>query len=502
MKNRYWLCLLLLFACFGPTGVYAFDTITILHVNDFHGRIFPYLDKTVDDSNPVGGAAYLAEMIRKEREKNPSGTVLLSGGDMFQGTPISNIYSGRPVLDFMNIVGFDAITLGNHEFDWGFEVLDAIVRDARFSVLCANIQDTKGQYLPGIWPYVLVERKGYKIGIIGLTTPSIIHMINAKYARNLRVLQSEAIISGLIEEVKRKGAEVVVLLTHLGFDVDQQMAPSLRGADVVVGGHSHTAVTEAVKVGDVLVAQAGYNGIYLGIVTMKLERNSGRAEIVEKKGALKRVIAGPNAALDKAVDRMAQNYGEKIKTKFQEVVGDTKVDLTRQSDGASIMGNIITDAMREATEADVALHNSGGIRADIPKGKITMEQVFTVLPFDNVLVTMDLRGSDLLALFETGSGVGRGMLQLSGARVSYDLTKPLGQRVVRAEVKGILLDKSKTYRVTTNDFLAAGGDKFSAFNRGSNVHQGEELRDVFLAYVRRHSPLTFESGDRILVKGP
>jgi 5'-nucleotidase / UDP-sugar diphosphatase len=500
MKSSFRVFLLSVLLVCSTSFLWASETITILHVNDFHGRIFPYSDKTVDKANPVGGAAYLAALITNERRMNQDGTILLSAGDMFQGTPVSNLHYGRPVVEFMNMVGFDAMTLGNHEFDWGRDVLDGIVRTARFPLLCANIQDMKGRYLPGARPYVIVERKGYKIGIIGLTTPSVIHMVNRQHLRDTRVLQPDAVIPDLVKEVRGKGADVVILLTHLGFDVDQQVAASLQGVNIIVGGHSHTVVTDAVKVGDVLVAQAGYNGLYLGIVTVVLEKKDGRVEVLDKKGRLQVVSAAPSTVQDKAVTLMADGYEEKIRARFQEVVGETKVDLIRRGDGQSPLGDVISDAMRETSGADVAFQNAGGIRADILKGKIAMEQVFTVLPFDNVLVTMDLSGADLLTLFETGSGEGRGMLQLSGATVIYDLARPVGNRVVRVEINGTALDAARTYKVVTNDFLAVGGDRFSAFNNGKNVKQGQDLRDAFVAYLRRHSPLDGAGTNRIIVK--
>lgn len=482
----------------------AADTVTVLHVNDFHGRIFPYIDKAVNPDKPVGGAAYLAEMIKAERAKNPGGVILLSAGDMFQGTPVSNLYNGRPVLDFMNMVGFDAMVLGNHEFDWGRDVLGGFIGAGRFPVIAANITDTAGRFMPGVRPYVIVERRGCKFAIIGLTTPDVVYMANGKYLKDLTFSRPEGVLPGIINEVKKKGAHIVILLTHLGFDADKRLAASIDGIDLIIGGHSHTAVTEAVRVGRTLIAQAGYNGLYLGVVDLKTRKDeqTGRVALLEGRGRLKVVSAGPDAPFDAAIAFMADGYGEKIKARFQEVVGESAVDLTRRESGESSMGGVITDAMREAAGAEVAFQNTGGIRADIPKGKITMEDVYTVLPFDNLLVTMDMKGKDLLELFETGTGTGRGILQVSGVRIVFNLKNPEGKRVVRADVGGTPVDPSRTYRVVTNDFLAAGGDRFPAFAKGTNVSQGEELRDAFLRYLKSHSPLNSPTGGRITVEGP
>jgi 5'-nucleotidase / UDP-sugar diphosphatase len=479
-----------LFIALAVFAVHAAETLTILHLNDFHGRAFPYIDKAIDSDKPVGGAAYLAETIKRERKKNPRGVILLSAGDMFQGTPVSNLYNGRPVLDFMNFVRFDAMTLGNHEFDWGRETLGGIIRDARFPIVSANIVDRTGQTMTGVKPYVILERKGFKVAVIGLTTPQTVHMANAKSLKGLTFEQPEAILPGLIREVKAKGAHLVILLTHLGFDMDKQLATTVNGIDLIVGGHSHTAVTERVTVGKTLIVQAGYNGVYLGVVELIVDEKAGVILGTTTKGTLKIVSAGPNDRFDRDVERMAAAYGDRIKARFQEVVGETRMDLVRRTDGESNIGNIIADAMCASAGAEIGIQNNGGIRADIPRGKITMEQVYTVLPFDDKLVAMDLKGADLLNLFEMSSGLGKGMLQVSGVKIVYDPKMPAGKRLVEARVRGGLLDASKTYRVVTNDFLAAGGDRFTSFGNGRHLVYGKELRDAFLEYVRRHSPLS------------
>ncbi len=493
---------LLLFTGFFACAAYGSGTITVLHVNDFHGRVFPYLDKSVNPEIPVGGASYLAEMIKREREKNPDGVILLSAGDMLQGTPVSNLYNGRPVLDFMNLVRFDAMTLGNHEFDWGREALATMLGHAHFPILSANIIDPAGRYLAGVRPYVILERKGFKIAVIGLTTPQTLHMANAKYFKDVTIKAPEEVLPALIKEARGKGARVIILLTHLGFDVDKQLAGAFEGIDVIVGGHSHTAVTEPVAVGKTMVVQAGYNGTHLGVLGLKLDERTGALIGATNTGRLRVVSAGPKDPFDRDVARMADSYGDRIKAKFQEVIGETERDLARSADGESNLGNLITDAMREAAGAEIGVHNSGGIRADIPKGKITMEQVYTVLPFDNVLVSMDLKGDDLLDLFETSSGTGKGMLQVSGARIRYDLRAPAGKRVVEAWIGAAPLNQSKVYRVVTNDFLAAGGDRFSPFRGGAKTVYGGDLRDAVLSYVRRHSPLAGTVDGRLVLEGP
>ena len=447
-------------------------------MNDFHGRLFPYVEKTVDPSRPLGGAAYLAERIRKERARNPQGTILLSAGDMFQGTPVSNLFRGRPVLDVMNGLHFDAMALGNHEFDWGAEVLRGIVGASRFPVLCANIVDERGRPMAGVKPYIMINRKGLRVAVIGVTTPDTRYMVNPKYLTHLAILEPEAVVPDLVRKARREGAQVVVLLSHLGLEEDKRLASAVGGIDVIVGGHSHTAIIDPLVVGKSIIVQAGYNGLYLGVLKLTLDGKTGRIIDATRKDELRLVSAGSADSFDKGVAKVADSYGARIRARFGRVVGETRVDLTRRSDGDSAMGDVITDAIRAATGADVAIQNSGGIRADIPAGKITMEQVYTVLPFDDVVVTMDLIGSDLLEIFEKGATSNKGMLQVSGARIEYDPAAPAGAKVEAVLIGRAPLDRERTYRVSTNDFLAAGGDRVSAFGRGRNVVYGEDLREL------------------------
>jgi 2',3'-cyclic-nucleotide 2'-phosphodiesterase (5'-nucleotidase family) len=479
--------------------VHAVEKLTILHINDFHGRVFPIADKPADRAKPMGGAAYLAAMIEAEKARNPRGVILLSAGDMFQGTPISDVFHGRPVLEMMNDLHFDAMTLGNHEFDWGRAALAGIIKGAAFPVLSANIVDRAGSYLSGVRPYIVVERKGVKIAVIGLTTPETPYATKAENVRGLTFLDPAGVLPGLIAEVRRKGADLIVLLTHLGLDGDTRLAASVEGIDVIVGGHSHTVVTDPVTVGRTIIVQAGFYGLYLGVLELTVDEKTGRIEAATKKGELKAVSAGPNDPFDEQVARTAKGYREKTDAVFRHVVGETTVALTRHADRESVLGDVIADAMRESAGAEVAIQNSGAIRADIPAGRITMEQVFTVLPFDDALVAMDLSGAALLGLIEQGIGRDRRMLQVSGLEVRIDAASAGERRIREVRVNGVPLDASRMYRVVTNDFLLAGGDRLGGFRKGTRLTYGEAVRDAFITYLKRHSSLAPGAGKRIVV---
>ncbi|ACK43066.1 MULTISPECIES: bifunctional metallophosphatase/5'-nucleotidase [Dictyoglomus] len=472
--------------------------IKILHINDFHGRLQPYIVKSISETIPVGGGAYLSYLINEERSKNPDGTILLSAGDMFQGTPISNIFKGEPVIKMMNYLKFDAMTIGNHEFDWGQELLQTWIKNSNFPYLASNIIKN-GDYLPNVKPYVILERKGLKIAIIGLTTPETAYIVKPDYVKDLTFLEPEKVLPNLIKEVKEKGAQLIVVLSHLGYDADKKLAENVQGIDVIVGGHSHTVVTKPTIVRGTIIVQAGYNGIYLGVLDLKIQPETGIILDFTRENELKTVFAAPENKYDTEVANLIETYNSQLKEEFSKVVGETLVDLVRNYNEESNVGNAICDAMLEASKAQIAFQNSGGIRIDIPKGKITMEQVYSLLPFDNVLVEMDLTGKDILDLLEQSATLEKGILQVAGIKVKYDMKRPIGSRVIEVFVNEEPLNPNKVYRVVTNDFLAAGGDKFIAFTRGKNITYGDMLRDVFVEYLKKHSPISPKVEGRSIV---
>ncbi len=469
--------------------------MTILHLNDFHGHLLP---KPGRDGKPAtGGMARIAKMVSDERAKNPEGTLLLSAGDMFQGTPISNLFGGRPVIEVMNRMGFDAMTVGNHEFDWGMETFNEMRLAANFPFLSANIVDEKGGLLPGVKPYIILRKKGLKIAVIGVTTPETHYASKPGNLKGYRVIPPEKVLPDLIEKVRREGAGPVIVLSHMGLDEDRAMASAVPGIDLIVGGHSHTEVKKPVVVGATIIIQAGYYGQQLGVITVSVDAASGKIVRYPERRILRKVRAGPKDPYDEAVAAVIKKYDDRIREEFGRVVGETRVDLAKRP-YESNLGNLVCDAMRRATGADVAIQNNGGIRATIPRGKITLEQVYTLLPFDNNLMTMELTGAQIAGILEQNARTD-GMLQVSGLEVVYNLAAPEGGRVQALSIGGRPVAYTRVYRVTTNDFLAAGGDRFGIFREGRNTVIGDTVRDAFLAYLREQSPVSPRIEGRIVV---
>lgn len=489
--------------CWLPVQAFAAAPvhITILHMNDLHGHILPYTEKGSDPDALVGGASWFAGLIREERAANPVGTLLLSAGDMFQGTPVSNVFHGEPVIRIMNYLHFDAMALGNHEFDWGLDALDRLRSQAEFPFLSANISDMSGRGFSGTKPYVLLTRHNLSIALIGVTTPETPYSTKPSNVSRLVFSDPAKVVRPLMKEVRRQGAKFVIVLSHLGLDADRKLASRVRGIGLIVGGHSHTAVDPPLKVGKTIITQAGCYGRYVGVMQLDVDPQTGSIVDYTARNELKPVFATPQSPHDDDVAKIVDRYNDQVKAEFAREVGETLVDLTRRPDGESNVGDLAADAMREATRADIAFQNGGGLRMDLPKGKITLEHVYTLLPFDNQLVTLDLKGKQVLSILEWSAASGSKILQVSGVRVTYDMKKPPGSRVVAACVGDKPLKPDGSYRVTTNDFLAAGGDRFLAFAEGKNPVFGDTIRDAFIAYLGKHSPVNPQIENRITFIG-
>ncbi len=474
--------------------------LTILHVNDTHGYILPYKEAGLGKNTMVGGAAYLAWLVEDERTKNQEGTLLLSAGDMFQGTPISNIFKGQPVIDMMNYLKFDAMAVGNHEFDWGIDVFKRMISSSNFPFLSANMKNGDDQYFPRVKPYIIIQRKNVNIAVIGVITPDLPYLSKPDSTGKITVRNPEDILPELIKKVKKDGARIVVVLSHLGVEADKELARRVSGIHVIVGGHSHTALEAPVIIGNTAIVQAGCYGLYLGILELGIETGTDPIAYRIIRGKLEKVLAGQDRSYDETVARIVGSYHDRIKNEFAVVVGETAVDLTRKDQRESNIGNLVCDMMRETTGADIALLNSRSIRTDIPRGKITLEQVYALLPFDNVLVTMDLTGRQLMEILKHNATQSYNRLQVSGIRFRQEPSGTEGFRITDVRVGLRPLDLNKTYRIATNDFLASGGDRFVAFRQGMNISYGTDLREAFLSYLKKHSPVQPRIEERIINK--
>jgi 5'-nucleotidase/UDP-sugar diphosphatase len=440
-----------LWSLFG-TGLAA--EIRILHVNDFHGFAQPY--KPFGSEDLLGGISVLAGVADGLRREKP--TLLLAAGDMVQGHAWANLFQGKSVVEVMNRMAFDAMVVGNHEFDFGQKVLKERISEAAFPVLGANV---KG--FAGLKPYVVKEVGGVRVAVIGVVTPDTATATHPRNVAGLQFLPPEAVVERALQELRGK-ADLFVVLSHIGYQADRILAEKVKGIDIIVGGHSHTRIDSPSPVGATLIVQAWEHGKALGVVDVTVEdgkviRSAGRLEMIRP--------TRPEGDAD--IEGIVQTYQEKMDAVLNGKVGEAEVDL----DGENVrkretnLGDLVTDIMRRTAKADVALINGGGIRTSIAKGEIRVRDIYSVLPFDNYIVAIRLTGSQIREALEHGvSSVGEDsgrFPQVSGLRFRYAPSAPAGSRVREILIGGKPVDPRKEYTVATIDYLAAGGDGYKAF---------------------------------------
>jgi 5'-nucleotidase/UDP-sugar diphosphatase len=477
--------------------------IRILHLNDFHGFAEPYQPLGSDEL--LGGIAYLSNRANELRKEKPS--LLLSAGDMIQGNNWANLFQGESVIEWMNEMRFDAMVLGNHEFDFGQEVLKKRILETRFPILGANVEG-----LDHLKPYVIKELKGIRVALIGIVTEDVPLSTYPRNVAGLQFISPIEIVGKYIKELKNK-ADVMVVLSHIGHSADRLLAEKVKGIDVIVGGHSHTKITKPVSVGNTVVVQAWEHGKALGVLDLTVKDG----KIIEFEGHLEE-IKPEKGREDRATLAIVRKYEERMDAVFKEKIGEAELDL----DGENVrkqetnLGNFIADIMRRTSGADITLINGGGIRTSIKKGVVRVKDVYSVLPFDNYIVAIKLTGKQIREALEHGvSGVedeeGR-FPQVSGLTFKYSPSKKRGERIEEVLVAGRAIELGKEYMVATNDFLAAGGDGYKAFGvaiqssrdfsilggmmKGEKVvysESGRWLRDVVVEYIKekkRIAPMT------------
>lgn len=503
LKNRFSRLLILLLALAVAVGVYVGPAaladegtpISILHMNDVHGRVDPIQP---DPKGPfVGGLARAARLVFDLRAERPGQVLLLSAGDMIHGTNVANMFQGRPVIECMNLMYFDAMTLGNHEFNFGQQVLSDLSGRSLFPFLGANVGNAKAFAKP----YVVKEVNGLKVAVIGLSaqeTPIVTH------PKNVEGLTFDDPIAAAKKAVSQVGnVDLIVALTHIGADLDVKLAQEVPQIDVIVGGHSHTQLDQPKKVGDTIIVQDGEYGKFLGRLDVKV----AGGKVVSYEGKL--VPVANELIPVTGIDAVISAANSSLNSVLGTVIGETKVALdgeranvrTRETN----LGNFIADVMRNAVGADVAIANGGGIRASLPAGPMKVGDVFTIVPFDNTVVLLEATGAQILKALENGLGKYPEQLgafcQISGMTVLFDPAKPAGSRVVEVKVAGAPLDPAKLYKVATNDFMAAGGDGYTSLKEARLIsNTGEMLRDAVVKVLRTAGSIEPKVEGRITTK--
>jgi len=490
-----------------PTGPL---TVTILHTNDMHGALEGQILKGSDGTQfEFGGLPHAMGTIARLKRAAPGPVLLFDTGDLWIGTFSSNRDQGKTIIAAMNAMGYDAMTLGNHDFDQGVAVVQARAREAQFPILIANIVEASTGKVPG-WAkaYIIKEIEGVRFGIIGVgyaRTPGISSKV--KELQVFKFIDEIEALRQILPEVKPQ-ADVIIVLSHAGFDVDQRIAEVLPDIHVIVGGHTHTELRTPKVIGNTIIVQAGTKAQNIGRLELTIDRASKRIVGYTQNNLLVAVVSN-KAETPKHVAEMFDKLIADGRAATRKVIGETLIDLVRaytpdgRSTGEYPSGNLVVDAMLWANQAgdkpaDVAIHNNAGIRADIPKGPITYGQLYEMLPFDNVLVAMDLKGEHIKAVLEVAASCPRVNTLVAGMSFTYNCSLPAGNRISNILIRGKPMELQKVYRVQTIDYLATGGDGQVAFKEGTNLVYGDPVVDVVAAYIMQNSPVNPKVEGRIV----
>ncbi|WP_093004202.1 5'-nucleotidase C-terminal domain-containing protein [Rhizobium sp. NFR07] len=495
--------------------------LNILHINDLHSRIEPInkYDSTCTASEAeknecFGGIARVKAAIDARRgELQGKNVLVLDAGDQFQGSLFYSTYKSAPVAEFMNGIGFDAMAIGNHEFDDGPDELLKFINALKFPIISGNTIAKPGSELADKYKgYMIKDFGGQKVGVVSVLATDTDE--TSSPGPDITFEDEIEYLKKAVADLQGQGVNKIVVLSHVGYVRDQEIAAAVDGIDVIVGGHSHTYLssTDTKAAGpyptivknpagvDVPIVTAYAYSKYLGDFTVVFDDNGA---VKSTSGAPKLLDA--SVAQNEAYVAKVKELGGPLEELKKKVVGQSEsaIDGDRVNCRAKecTMGNLLADAQLDRVKDQgitLSIQNGGGLRASIDAGDVTMGEVLTVLPFQNTIATFQLKGSDVVAALENGvsqidDGAGR-FPQVAGMKFSFDKSKPAGSRVSDVQVKEgdafVAIDPAKTYGVVTNNYVRTGGDGYKVFNTNAqNAYDfGPNLENAVADYIAANSP--------------
>ena len=497
--------------------------LTILHTNDFHARFEPisaFDSGCSEEDNQAGkcfgGSARLITAIEAARERaGNTPTLLVDGGDQFQGTLFYTYYKGKLAAEMMNKMGYDGMTVGNHEFDDGPEILREFIGAVDFPILMSNA-DVSGEPLLAdvIQKSTVVEKGGEKIGLIGLTPQDTDEL--ASPGPNVIFTDPSGAVQAEVDKLTEMGVNKIVVLSHSGYIVDQRVAENTTGVDVIVGGHSNTLLSNTVEgaagpyptvVNGVQIVQAYAYGKFLGELNVTFDDGGN---VIATTGDL--IIMDGSVAEDEVTKARIGEAAAPLEEIRNRVVAETAAPIGGERDVCRAveceMGSLIADAMLARVKdqgIEIAIQNGGGIRASIDAGPVTMGEVLTVLPFQNTLSTFRVTGATVVEALENGvsqveEGAGR-FTQVAGLTYAFDPKAEPGSRVSDVMVGGAPIEMDKLYGVVSNNYVRNGGDGFKMFVDAQDAYDfGPDVADVTAEYLADQGAFTPYTDGRITVK--
>lgn len=504
---------LLFFIIISSSAQVIAKDITIFYTNDLHAHVNPYKDPAVSKERAVGGFANIAGVVKQE-EKTNKDVFFFDAGDYFTGPYISTMTKGEAIIDIMNTMPYDAVSVGNHEFDHGVDNFKTQLSKANFPILLGNIFYT--QTGKPVWnkPYMIVEKNGVKIGVIGVHGKFAFYDTVAAAMR--QGIEAKDELPFIREGVKalKGNVDLIVLLIHEGvpgrqssygakdvqrlLQADIDTAQKVDGIDVLITGHAHVGTPEPIKVNNTLIVSTDAYGIDMG--KLVLDYNKKEKKIEGYKFNLITMYADTYKP-DPTVQAKIDEWTKKLDKITQKVVGQTTDIFSRSYGESSPVGNLVNDAVKSGSPGSIAsFSNSGGFRADFPKGNLSLADLIGTFPFVNEIITMDVAGKDLKVMANHGANLTNGIIQVSkNVSIKYNSTNPVDHRIISFTIDGKPVQDDKYYNIAVDSFMAAGGDGYLSLKNGKNrkTLPGVQEMDLLVSYIKAQKTISPDYTKRV-----
>ncbi|MFA7577088.1 MAG: bifunctional UDP-sugar hydrolase/5'-nucleotidase [Candidatus Muiribacteriota bacterium] len=491
--------ILLLLILISVISIYSQGVLRILHINDFHGHIFP---KVNEAGIEYGGISRIASKINHIKKIHPDALVI-DGGDFISGFLYANFDMGLSVRDIYKYIPFNAIVPGNHEFDYGVAYMKDILEPLKDKIILANVYDNGKRMFK---PYIIEKSAGYRVLIFGVTTPDIKRFVPGLEKSGITVTEPVEEAGRILRENRNK-ADVFIMLSHCGFEEDMKVAEVYDNLDIIIGTHTHTLVKVPPVINNTIVTQTGAYGERLGYLRVAYENNNSRNRIKYSKSSM--MIPSQIWGEVEEINLIANRAQTKVIEMSEEIIGKALTTFTAERNevrgGESPLGNFIADGLKKVMNTDFAVVNGGGIRAPINAGVISNADLEKVLPFKNNVVAISTSGAEILKMFENSlvalktPSIAGAFLQISGLKVVYDITN---NSVEVMDSAGRKIEKEKSYTLALVDYILTGGDGYN-FDNYKMLKENEPVRlvkDLVVDYIRELGEIKPYKDGRITVK--
>ncbi|MGI9222806.1 MAG: bifunctional metallophosphatase/5'-nucleotidase [Woeseiaceae bacterium] len=481
--------------------------VTLLFTNDVESAYNPIPAYWLDDIDMIGGIAEMTTLIDELRANEPN-TFLFDSGDIFTGA-LAKLTEGRLAFELMITMGYDAMAIGNHEFEYGVEILEWQKNRVPFPVLGANLF-YKGTDHPYSQAHAIIERDGIRIGVIGIMGQDAATAIIPSYIEPLDVIEPAIAVRKSVMEL-RDQVDLIVLLTHQGktapmqtdaesdprlnrgVDAEIELASAVPGIDVLFSGHADAGTIEPVvdPENGTLIMQTHGQATHLGYLKVAIDADGN---ITKYDGKLIPVESS-KLEPDPRVTAKLEHYRREHVGVFT-IVGETEAPVIRRYIEESDLGNLLADVFVDASGADMGFVHAGSLRKDLPEGEILLVDILDTYPFVDAIDVKEMNGARIRRVLEQSLTLERGLLQISGVEMSYDLNRPEYQRIVTLTHEGRPIVDNETYTVAASGFLAEGGDLYDAFPESDVVASFGKVSDAIIAYFRNHETVAIPKRGR------